>query len=300
MSQAQFKFQQGVSEVLDLFPQILEFGLVKNKSIQLGSFVPEKANELQIYFVSEGKFEWTINHHQHVLFPEDVAVVLPGQEIGGVKGFLGIGAFYCLKLEVELISWENILRMGKWSSLTKMECRDLSEILLLNAHSVLKGNNFGLIFQDLYHEIETREFGFQTRVNALIDSLLINIGRQSTRQAASKRNFPKAITKLEKTLRKNLDHQWTVVEMAAMVGLGTSAFTEKVKNQTGFAPLHFLIDIRISEAKKLLGREEVSITEVALDTGFYSSQHFSTTFKKLTGHTPGEYRRKVNSKKKCY
>jgi AraC-like DNA-binding protein len=77
-----------------------------------------------------------------------------------------------------------------------------------------------------------------------------------------------------------------------MVGLGTTAFTEKVKSYTGFTPLHYLINIRISEAIKLLKRPMVNVTDIALETGFYSSQHFSTTFKKLTGHTPGEFRKR--------
>jgi AraC-like DNA-binding protein len=84
--------------------------------------------------------------------------------------------------------------------------------------------------------------------------------------------------------------------MAAMVGLGTTAFTEKVKNYTGFAPLHYLINIRISEAIKLLRKEEINVTTIALETGFYSSQHFSTTFKKLTGYTAGEFRKRDSSK----
>ena len=79
--------------------------------------------------------------------------------------------------------------------------------------------------------------------------------------------------------------------MAALVGLGTTAFTEKVKKFTGFSPLNYLITIRISEAIKLLKRQELHITDIALDTGFYSSQHFSTTFKKLTGYTPSEFRK---------
>jgi AraC-like DNA-binding protein len=81
--------------------------------------------------------------------------------------------------------------------------------------------------------------------------------------------------------------------MAAMIGLGTTAFSEKVKNYTGFSPLNYLINIRISEAIKLLRRQEMSITTIALETGFYSSQHFSTTFKKLTGYTPIEFRKKT-------
>ena len=80
--------------------------------------------------------------------------------------------------------------------------------------------------------------------------------------------------------------------MAALIGLGTTTFTEKVKNYTGFSPLNYLINIRISEAIKLLKRPEVHVTDIALDVGFYSSQHFATTFKKLTGYTPREFRKK--------
>jgi len=80
--------------------------------------------------------------------------------------------------------------------------------------------------------------------------------------------------------------------MSALVGLGTTAFSEKVKSYTGFSPLNYLINIRISEAIKLLKRADVHVTDIALDTGFYSSQHFATTFKKLTGYTPSEFRKK--------
>jgi AraC-like DNA-binding protein len=98
--------------------------------------------------------------------------------------------------------------------------------------------------------------------------------------------------KLEQSLREDLSHQWTLGEMAALVGLGITAFTEKVKSYTGFSPLNYLINIRISEAIKLLKRTDVHITDIALDVGFYSSQHFATTFKKLTGYTPTEFRKK--------
>jgi AraC-like DNA-binding protein len=102
--------------------------------------------------------------------------------------------------------------------------------------------------------------------------------------------------KLEQALRQNLSHQWTVDEMAAMVGLGTTAFNEKVKGYTGFPPMHYLINIRISEAMKMLRKPDMNLTAIALETGFYSSQHFSTTFKKLTGYTPGEFRKQSSSK----
>ncbi len=79
--------------------------------------------------------------------------------------------------------------------------------------------------------------------------------------------------------------------MAAVVGMGTTLFNEKVKSYSGFSLINYLINIRISEAIKLLKKKDTSLTDIALDIGFYSSQHFSTTFKKLTGYTPSEFRK---------
>ena len=112
-----------------------------------------------------------------------------------------------------------------------------------------------------------------------------------SRQNHSGRDFPKAFMHLEEMLRQNLAHQWTVEEMAAMVGMSTTLFNERVKSYSGFSPINYLINIRISEAIKLLRRPDISVTDIALDTGFYSSQHFSTTFKKLTGFRPSEFRK---------
>jgi len=82
-----------------------------------------------------------------------------------------------------------------------------------------------------------------------------------------------------------------------LVGLGSTLFNERVKNHSGFSPISYLINIRISEAIKLLKRADISLTDIALETGFYSSQHFSTTFKKLTGYTPSAFRKNHLNKK---
>ena len=144
----------------------------------------------------------------------------------------------------------------------------------------------------LQHELFNQQLGYTTRVNQLTDELFILITRLLSRQNNSQRDFPQTFLKLENTLRQNLSHQWTVEEMAALVGLGSTAFTEKVKAFTGFSPLNYLINIRISEAIKLLKRGGTNVTNIALETGFYSSQHFSTTFKKLTGYTPSQFKKK--------
>jgi AraC-like DNA-binding protein len=292
MPHSQFTLRQGYSKELEPFPHVKEFVLRKNNTIQLDSFVVSASDSLRVYYIIDGKFEWLINQQHQVLYPGDIAIVLPGQEIGGSKGYLGIGTLFCLHFQVEKLAADGRMTLGRWSTLSESERLTICKILSLNNLPVLKMKEVAGILQEMHSEIYNQEVGYLTRFNHMLDSLLISVARQSTRQASSRRDFPRTFSKLEQTLRENLAHQWTVEEMAALVGLGTTAFTEKVKSYTGFSPLNYLINIRISEAIKMLKRPGVNVTEIALETGFYSSQHFSTTFKKLTGHTPGEFRKR--------
>ncbi|RAV98916.1 helix-turn-helix domain-containing protein [Pseudochryseolinea flava] len=289
----QFYLHQGHSSELTGFPHISEIAIRKNTSIQLDSLVSSIVNEIRIYYILDGKFDWSINERAYVLYPGDLAIILPGQKFGGTKGCMDIGTVCWLSIGVERVEQQRKIIFGTWSGLSETESLTIGNILQLNNTSVLvRMKDAFTIIQTIKDELSQQEIGYATRVNHLIDELLILVVRQSTHQMNLRRDFPQTFTKLEQTLRQNLAHQWTVEEMAALIGLGTTAFSEKVKNYTGFSPLNYLINIRISEATRLLKQQEMNMTEIALETGFYSSQHFSTTFKKLTGYTPVEFRKK--------
>lgn len=289
-------FLHASSRELEGFPYILELGIRKNSTIQLNSLCTSVSPNIRLYYVLDGKFEWVIGDKHHILYPGDLAVILPGQPFRGERDVIDIGTLFWIHIKVERVEADKQLVLGKWSGLSESEIRTISRILHLNNTSALvRMKDAHTILQNIQTELYQQQIGFNTRVNQLIDELLILVARQSTHQSILQRDFPRVFIKLEETLRQNLAHQWTVEEMAAMVGLGTTNFTEKVKGYTGFSPLQYLINIRISEAIKLLRKPDISVTTIALETGFYSSQHFSTTFKKLTGYTPGDFRKK-NSK----
>jgi AraC-like DNA-binding protein len=285
---------QASSRELEGFPHIIEVGIRKNTTIQLNSWARSIAEDcIRIYYVLEGKFEWIIDERHHILYPGDLAIVLPHQSLKGEKDFLDIGTFFWIQIRVECDATNKNFSLKPWSGLSESESLTICRIQQLSKAAVLvRMKEAYTILQNMRTELYEQQIGYKTRVNQLIDELLVLIARQSTHQNNLQRDFPLVFVKLEGALRQNLAHQWTVEEMAAMVGLGTTAFSEKVKNYTGFSPLNYLINIRISEAIKLLRKPDVNVTSVALDTGFYSSQHFATTFKKLTGYTPGEFRKK--------
>lgn len=284
----QFLLQQGSSKELNAFPRIIEFALKKNTSIHLDSFRITAADHIRLFYIIDGKFDWQIQQKSYSLYPDDLAIILPGQTLGSDKGYLDIGTLCWLHLDA--------YPANAGSGMQKGEMGTVKKILDLNTMPVVsKFRDAGTIFQELKSELFNQHLGFHSRTNALIDQLFILLARLLTQQNNLQRDFPQAFLKLENTLRSSLSHQWTVEEMAGLVGLGSTAFTERVKGFTGFSPLNYLITIRISEAIKLLKRQDINVTDIALETGFYSSQHFATTFKKMTGYTPSQFRKNIIS-----
>ncbi|HEY5967328.1 MAG TPA: AraC family transcriptional regulator [Chitinophagaceae bacterium] len=287
----QFVLSHNSALELRLFPHILEIGVIKNPAIRLNGFPRTIEKGLKIYYILEGKFEWCICKHPFILYPGDAALVLPGSELGNAANVLEIGSFSWIHIQVGMNEREELV-LGSWSSLSDSENQAMSKVLKMDHPPILqKFSDAGVLLKNIQTELTNQEIGYQARVNHLLDEIFIQVARQYTRISNPGRDFPKTFMKLEQELRRNLSHQWTVEEMASLVGLGTTLFNEKVKSYSGFSPLSYLINIRISEAIKMLKRPDINLTDIALDTGFYSSQHFSTTFKKLTGYTPSEFRK---------
>jgi AraC-like DNA-binding protein len=289
---SQFLLKHEHSPELSAFVQIIEFAQKKVSSIRLDSFSDATLPCLRFYFITEGKFDWLIQNKRYTLYPSDLAIILPGQTLCAEKGYLEIGSLYWLHLTLPGQDSGKKKTAKKWSSISPEELVSIRQIFFLNPVPVLsRMQEAGTIFTQIRTELINQEIGYVTRVNQLLDQLLILIARKLTQQNSSQRDFPQTFLKLEQALRMDLSHHWTVEGMAALVGLGTTAFSDKVKRFTGFSPMNYLINIRISEAIKLLKKPDVPVTDIALNTGFYSSQHFATTFKKLTGYTPSQFRK---------
>ena len=293
----QFVLRQENAAELRLFPHIREIGVIKNSAIRLNAFPRSADPYLKVYYILEGKFEWCIGQLPGILYPGDIGLILPGTRFGNENNVLEIGSFSWIHLKLEQDE-NGEMHTGSWSCLSESENYSVCRILMRDHPPVLqKFADAGKTIRNIQTELFSQEIGYRARVNNLLDELLISIARQLTKISNPGRDFPKTFMNLEQALRQNLAHQWTVEEMAALVGLGTTLFNEKVKTYSGFSPLSYLINIRISEAIKLLKQPGISLTDIALDTGFYSSQHFSTTFKKLTGYKPSEFRKNHLRKK---
>jgi AraC family transcriptional regulator len=87
----------------------------------------------------------------------------------------------------------------------------------------------------------------------------------------------------------NLDRDLSVDSLAKVCEV-TSGMLMKAFSFLGETPHQYIIKRRIECAKQLLIATDLSIAEVAFQTGFSSQSHLSDVFRRITGSTPGAYR----------
>ena len=96
-------------------------------------------------------------------------------------------------------------------------------------------------------------------------------------------------------IRSNVGKEISLNMLADIANLSPFYFAHSFKEQTGFAPMEYVINTRIEHAKVLLARTSKSVAEIAYEVGYSSSSSFINIFVKKTGLSPKQYRKNYQS-----
>jgi AraC family transcriptional regulator len=93
----------------------------------------------------------------------------------------------------------------------------------------------------------------------------------------------------------NLGRHMSIRELANLVQLGPYHFVRMFKRSLALTPHRYVLERRIERAKELLQSSCAPLAEIGLSLGFNTQSHFTSTFHRLVGNTPGEFRQIVGS-----
>ena len=96
-------------------------------------------------------------------------------------------------------------------------------------------------------------------------------------------------------IKDNFNHDISLIEIAKIAHLTPTSFCRMFKTKTKKSFVEYLNEIRVSNACKLLLETEMGISEIAYACGCKTASNFNQLFKKLTGTTPKEYRKKLEN-----
>lgn len=84
-------------------------------------------------------------------------------------------------------------------------------------------------------------------------------------------------------------------ELAEQSGMSVATFIKKFKERTGVTLVQYLNEKRIEKARQLLKNKNYSLWMIAEKTGFSNTNYMVRVFKKITGQTVSDYRRKYGT-----
>lgn len=99
----------------------------------------------------------------------------------------------------------------------------------------------------------------------------------------------KIVDSINAYLKQNISQPVTLLTIRQHFGMSISSLKKVYHSKTGNSVINTLINLRITEAKRLIRETGCSFTQIAGMTGFSSVHHMSVVFKRKTGMTPSEY-----------
>ncbi|HHV96068.1 MAG TPA: AraC family transcriptional regulator [Clostridiaceae bacterium] len=115
-----------------------------------------------------------------------------------------------------------------------------------------------------------------------------------------KQSIPEDISRTISYINENIHSNLELDELALLANLSLSRFKQKFKEVIGIPPGEYILRTKIEESKRLLRDTDRTITEIAHNLGFSSSQYFATVFKKFKNMTPSDFRVRVKKDSKIF
>lgn len=151
------------------------------------------------------------------------------------------------------------------------------------------------IFMDIVEEYEKempyREFILQGMLFRLLLTVWeekIPVEGENTAKMQLTPPIVEAISYVEKSYYQNP----SLEEAAKVAGFSPAYFSRLFHTQMGKSYSEYLCNVKLHHASVLLVKTDKSVMEIAQETGFCHGNYLNELFKKKTGMTPGQFRRR--------
>ena len=164
-----------------------------------------------------------------------------------------------------------------------------------------RSKEFHEIFSKIYTEYSKREVGFMSMIRAHLIELITLIFREINRKTLSDitNEQREVINKAIDYMKHNFNTRINLDDIVADVFLSKDYFRQLFKKTTGTSITDFVQKTRVDEAKRLLLTTNRTVYDIAGSCGFTDIKFFYKTFRKITGKTPGEFKKQKEGDKSC-
>ncbi len=160
----------------------------------------------------------------------------------------------------------------------------------------LHGTDFheiGDLFSKMHTEYKLTKKGYCDIIRAYLIELIVKIFRHLDNDSSKKYSIQnkELVDKAVEYLKSNFNSDIKLEDLAMKSFISKNYFSKLFKEITGINFSDYVQKLRIDEACSLLRSTDMKVIDIAFQTGFKDIKFFYEVFKKITGKTPGDYRK---------
>lgn len=181
-----------------------------------------------------------------------------------------------------------------WLQEAAREMADRPQSIPFFQAGVIRDDDLAASIRALHVSLEQAEISSLERESRFLGMLCHLIGRHADAPPPL-RGLGRERHTLRQVLRhidEHLSENVSLAQLASVAGLSPFHFLRVFRSEVGISPHGYVTQMRIRSARALL-RKGWPIAAAAQEAGFADQSHFTRSFKRLTGVTPGQYRKIV-------
>ena len=227
----------------------------------------ERAN---INFTLNGSFRETIGNHPQECEIGSVLVKPPGEAHGNKYNHKGA---HCLVIELSPSRLDDV--------------RAFTGLFDSPAH--VKDATLSLIMRRIYGELRGQAPGFEL----VIEGLILEMLAQTFRQDRSSDYFvtPRWLAQAQELIHQHFNEKLSLAVIANAVQIHPSHLARSFRKRHHCSIGEYVRRLRLEYAAVKLFESDLSLSDIALASGFSDQSHFTRDFKRLWGLTPAAYKK---------
>ncbi|WP_419867949.1 AraC family transcriptional regulator [Chryseobacterium sp. CT-SW4] len=205
--------------------------------------------------------------------------------------------------QTEMKGWIISLSDSVLEHMVKREAEVINAIETFQLIEVEKGSYSEIVFQNMLEcidEYHGEERGKLLMLKYMVGKIVVQLSRipEDARLSLSRKDNLAVIyfRRFNQLIRESDTYKKTIEEYAAELNITTGHLNRICSMVAQQSPKEIIMEYFISEAQLMLTDVEKSINEVCYSIGFDDPSYFSRIFKKKTGLTPNEFRKKIGVK----
>ena len=148
------------------------------------------------------------------------------------------------------------------------------------------------IYNQMIRELQLQRVNHEDMISLYMHHIFITINRYIKDLRETKNDTINDIERAAHYFKDNYNKQISIEQYAAEHLMSVNWFIHSFKSVMKMSPMQYIISLRIAMAKGYLENSTKNIAEISNEVGYENALYFSRLFRKYTGMTPTEYRKK--------